>query len=350
MKFCYIVSEVEAPMFYTNYDLENVISPVNIDQFNKMLTKTNYPKAEREFLIDGFHNGFDLGFRGDFRVKRRSPNLKIRVGNETILWNKIMKEVKNLRYAGPYEEIPYKYFMQSLVGLVPKDNGKDTRLIFHLSYHRNGISINSETPKHLTTVSYCDFTDTVRICLKVGRFCKLAKSDMKSAFRNLGISKKFWPLLILMARNLVDRKMYYFIDKCLPFGAAISCAHFQCFLNAVAHILHSRTGYKSPNYLDDFLFIAFLTETCNGLVKEFLAICEAINFPVSMEKSCWGTTILTFLGMLLNSETQTVSVPADKIAKALMLIVDIMSHRKTTVKKLQKLMGFINFLCSYVHT
>ena len=35
-----------------------------------------------------------------------------------------MKEVKNLRYAGPYEEIPYKYFMQSLVGLVPKDNGK----------------------------------------------------------------------------------------------------------------------------------------------------------------------------------------------------------------------------------
>ena len=49
-----------------------------------------------------------------------------------------MKEVKLKRFAGPFESSPFEDFIQSPVGLVPKDNGKDTRLIFHLSYPRTG--------------------------------------------------------------------------------------------------------------------------------------------------------------------------------------------------------------------
>ena len=46
-----------------------------------------------------------------------------------------MKEVKLGRYAGPFPTIPYEEdFIQSPIGLVPKDQGCDTRLIFHLSY------------------------------------------------------------------------------------------------------------------------------------------------------------------------------------------------------------------------
>ena len=45
-----------------------------------------------------------------------APNLKLTVGNETILWNKVMKEVKAKRYAGPFTED----FIQSPIGLVPK--------------------------------------------------------------------------------------------------------------------------------------------------------------------------------------------------------------------------------------
>ena len=50
------------------------------------------------------------------------------------LWNKIMKEVRVGRVAGPYETIPFENYIQSPVGLVSKSGGK-TRMIFHLSFN-----------------------------------------------------------------------------------------------------------------------------------------------------------------------------------------------------------------------
>ena len=47
-----------------------------------------------------------------------------------------MKEIAEKRMAGPFEDIPFEHFIQSPIGLVPKDGGKKTRLIFHLSYPR----------------------------------------------------------------------------------------------------------------------------------------------------------------------------------------------------------------------
>ena len=50
-----------------------------------------------------------------------APNLKFRVGNPTILWNKVMKEVGLGRYAGPFKQIPFNNYIQSPIGLVEKD-------------------------------------------------------------------------------------------------------------------------------------------------------------------------------------------------------------------------------------
>ena len=62
-------------------------------------------------LVNGFQYGFSLGYQGSMQLKRLAPNLKFRVGNETILWNKVMKEVKEKRYAGPYDQPPFKFFI-----------------------------------------------------------------------------------------------------------------------------------------------------------------------------------------------------------------------------------------------
>ena len=46
------------------------------------------------------------------------------------LWNKVMKEVELGRYVGPVERPPFDSYVQSPIGLVPKDKGLKTRLIF----------------------------------------------------------------------------------------------------------------------------------------------------------------------------------------------------------------------------
>ena len=312
-------------MQYENMDLDSIVTPVNVKRLAELLQLSKYDKNESQFLLDGFKNGFSIGYSGPEDVQIKSPNLKFRqVGDEVILWNKVMKEVKLKRYAGPFETIPFKSFIQSPIGLVPKDGGKDTRLIFHLSYPRNGsTSVNDNTPVELCSVQYPDFNDAIQLCMREGKGCFIAKSDMKSAFRNLGIKKKHWKFLVMKAKSPLDGKIYYFVDKCLPFGASISCSHFQRFSNAVKHIVQWRTQKKLVNYLDDYLFAALMKLLSNNQVKTFLQVCEEIAFPVSLDKTFWGATRMTFLGLLIDTINQCVCIPVEKIQKAVSLIDSI---------------------------
>ena len=310
--------------------------------------ESKYDLQETEFLIDGFTNGFSIGYQGNEKVNITSPNLKFReVGDPTTLWNKVMKEVKEDRYAGPFEKIPFEHYIQSPIGLVPKDGGKDTRLIFHLSYPRGkGTSVNANTPPEICKVKYPDFNEAIQLCLREGKNCKLSKSDMKSAFRNMGIKKKDWKYLVMKATSPSDGKTYYFVDKCLPFGASISCSHFQRFSNAIKHIVQFKTKKELVNYLDDFLFAALLKLLCDMQVNTFLRICEEIKFPVSLEKTFWGSTKMTFLGMLIDTVNQCVAIPIEKIRKAVLLINEILhkKSKKITLNQLQTICGFLNFL------
>ena len=337
-------------LYFENFDLKNVVTPVIVDELKQLLKLSKYNKKKAAYLIKGFKDGVSLGYQGKMNIRRTAPNLKLSVGNETILWNKVMKEVKAGRYAGPFpfENPPFEFFIQSPIGLVPKDNGTEFRLIFHLSYPRTGSSVNSETPEDMCTVSYPKFDEAIKLCLSQGRACFIAKSDMKSAFRGFGIKPEHWPLLLMKARSPLDRKWYWFVDKCLPFGSLISCRHFQEFSNAILHIVTYFMGKKNVNYLDDYLFSCLKKLLCDGQVEIFLKVCRQINFPVNMDKTLWGTMSLTFLGLLIDTVRQLVCIPIEKVQRAISMIEKILSKRKTTVREIQKTCGFLNFLCKAI--
>ena len=222
-----------------NKDLKNIITPLDVEVFEKLLRSNKKDKRKTEFLISGFKLGFALNYRGKIKGKRLAHNLKLRVGSQVELWNKVMTEVKAGCYAGPFEEkdLPWEDFVQSPIGLVPKDKGKKTRLNFHLSYPKDGESVNSGIPKELRSVKYPDFSKAVELCILAGVHGKAAKSDMSMAFRNVPMSPKSWKYLVLKARNPLTGKTYFFVDKCLPFGSSISCAIFQAFSDAVAFLV-----------------------------------------------------------------------------------------------------------------
>ena len=331
-----------------NYDLENIITPVKADILDQLLEDSGYDQRKRVFLVNGFKRGFSLQYQGKLNaIKRTAPNLKLRVGSKMELWNKVMAEVELGRFAGPFETPPFEYFVQSPIGLVPKDKGQKTRLIFHLSYPRNGDSVNSGIPKHKCTVKYPDFDEAVRLCLQEGKACYIGKSDMSSAFRHVPIRKDQWWLLIMKAEHPVTGKVFYFVDKCLPFGSSISCAIFQAVSDAIAWIVKHRTKKPNVNYLDDYLFAAALKSLCDMQIRCFLKVCQEIQFPVALEKTYWGTTCLTFLGMLLDTHRQIVGIPMDKLIKAINWIDYFLNkkNKKATVLEFQKLCGILNFLC-----
>ena len=290
----------------SNLDLENIIiiTPVIPAALKKLLEDSDYDQAKRDYLIEGFSNGFKLEYEGPLReCRREAPNLKLRVGNATELWNKVMNEVELGRFAGPFDEPPFEYSVQSPIGLVPKDKGLKTRLIFHLSYPRTGDSVNSGIPYEKCTVKYPEFDQAVKMCIQEGRGCYIGKSDMSSAFRNVPMAKCQWWLMVMKAKHPITKKWKFFVDKCLPFGSSISCAIFQAISDAIAWIVTHRTRKSNVNYLDDYLFAAALKRLCDQQMETFLSICKEINFPVAPEKTFWGTTMLTFLGLLLDKRS-----------------------------------------------
>ena len=259
--FCLIVITV---LEYVNKDLENIVIPVNVQKLNHLLQQNNYSKEKTDFLVQGFRQGFELNYQGEQNVRRYAPNLKLRFGSKLEIWNKVMTEVQAGRYAGSFEDVPFRHFIQSPIGLVPKDRGKKTRLIFHLSYPKDRESVNSGIPKHLCSVKYPDFADEVQMCLKAGKGCKIAQSDMSMAFRNIPMSKRSWKFLVMKAEHPVTGKTWYFVDKCLPFGSSISCAIFQAFSDAVAFLVECKTQEDTLNYLDDYFFAALMKAWCDG--------------------------------------------------------------------------------------
>ena len=118
---------------YYNPDLENIVTPFNVDLFEDLLKASQYDQTETEFLVKGFHEGFDIGYQGPTIRQSTSKNIPFTIGDKHDMWSKVMKEVKEGCYAGPFNEIPFDNYIQSPIGLVPKAGNK-TRLIFHLSY------------------------------------------------------------------------------------------------------------------------------------------------------------------------------------------------------------------------
>ena len=284
----------EQVLRFQNFDLENIVTPLDVSKFTGLLREANYDPAEIRFLEDGFTNGFDIGYEGPELRQSSADNIPLTIGSKTKLWNKLMKEVELGHVAGPFERVPFPNFIQSPIGLVPKAGSDQTRLIFHLSYDnkQDGMeSVNHFTPKEKCSVKYRDLDFAVRSYLTA---CEqgdqiqqkkfeynqtlvqdkwrnqfehhkrkktvvwAGKSDLKSTFRILGLSRNSWRWMIMKAQDPETGIWMYFVDKCLPFGASISCSHFQRFSNVLCHLTEYKSNTKglTTNYLDDFLFVA----------------------------------------------------------------------------------------------
>ena len=193
-----------------------------------------------------------------------------------------------------------------------------------------------------------DFREAIQSCLQAGKSCYCGKSDIRSEFRNVGISRKDWAIHVMKARSPIDGQIYYLVDKCLPFGHCLSCKFFQEFSNSVAHIVKWKLQLPANrtiiNYLDDFLFVVLLKWFCNQQIQCFLDICKEINFPISMEKTFWASTKTVFLGFLIDTVKQMVGIPLEKITKGINMITYTLSKKKLMVQQLQRIYGFLNFL------
>ena len=155
-----------------------------------------------------------------------------------------------------------------------------------------------------------------------------------------------WKWLVMAAQDPETGEENFFIDKCLPFGASISCSHFQRFSNVLTHLFEFYTGQKDcvTNYLDDFRFVETEPELCNQLVRNFIKLCNILGVPKADEKTEWSFDKMIFLGIVINGRNRILCIQEEKRIQAVNMLNYIISKCKATVKELQCLSRYLNFL------
>ena len=85
------------------------------------------------------------------------------------------------------------------------------------------------------------------------------------------------------------------------------------------------------------------------MITQFMKLCTELGVPVALDKMEWGVTALIFLGILLNGLQMSLFIPLEKQQRALWLINDMMNKKKATIKEIQTLTGYLNFLAKAIH-
>ena len=108
-------------------DLHSIVTPIKVECLQELLQLSGYDQNKSSFLIQGFTEGFDIDYTSPTERQSRSENIPLTIGTPLDLWNKIIKKVDTGRVAGPF-----KNFIQSQIGLVPKVGGNDFPFVFQL--------------------------------------------------------------------------------------------------------------------------------------------------------------------------------------------------------------------------
>jgi hypothetical protein len=260
--------------------------------------------------------------------------------NPSIVAKKLEKELALNRIAGPFNVPPIKNLIVSPLGLVPKKEPGQFRVIHDLSYPK-GNSVNSHIDPYFTSVQYETLDHCVNIIQTLGKDSLIAKADLKDAFRIMPVHPKDYRLL-----GFVYKDLYYY-DKCLPMGCSTSCQTFELLSKALQWISQQKLNINHMSHiLDDFIFFSRKgTNHCRKALTSFLALCHRLGLPITEAKTVWPSTRVQLHGLEVDTTTMELRLPPDKLADLKQRGADMYRRRKVTLQELQSLLGSLNFAC-----
>ncbi len=298
-------------------------------------------KAWISWLLDGIDNGVRIGYSGS-RTSLTARNLRSAYLQSHAIDKELQREVEAGHILGPFTHKPFPTLHCSGLGAIPKKNGK-WRVIMHLSAPP-GTSINDHISRDDYSLTYSSVDDAVRILSQLGRGALMAKADLRAAFRMVPVHPEDWDRLGIFWRGC------YYVDTRLPFGLRSAPFLFNQYAEALLWIIqHNYSIHHSIHYLDDYFFAASpASSLCQIHIGQFLTACQRLGVPVAMDKLEGPTTCLTFLGIQLDSNSQQLRLPDEKLFELQTLISSWLGRRKTTKRKLLSIIGKLAFAARVV--
>ena len=259
-----------------------------------------------------------------------------------IVERKLSKELHMGRIAGPFVSPPFHNYQSSPLGVVPKKEPNEFRIIHDLSYPV-GSAVNEYIPKEFTMVHYETLDHVISLLSHFGRGALIGKTDIEDAFRIIPIHPSCYHLFGFTWES------HFYYDRCLPMGCAETCRIFKRFSCALQWIVQTRGALAVSHILDDFIFIGPPNSlTCFHDLNKFIVLSEELSIPMKHQKTCQPSTCITVHGIELDTINWEARLPGDKVKNMQSATEGIRKCRSISLRQLQSVIGLLNFACKVI--
>ena len=187
------------------------------------------------------------------------------------------------------------------------------RTIVDLSWPK-GQSVNSGVSKdvYLGTKFLLNYpSDITQRLIQLGPGSMLFKIDISRALRQLKVDPGDIDLLGLQQNS-------YFIDQSVPFGYRHGSIFFEKVTDSIRFIIKNHGFPDLYNYVDDLIYCG-TPSTIFSAYERLSSLLAQLGLQISLEKLVPPSTSVTCLGILIDTETRTMSVPSENLHNILQL-------------------------------
>lgn len=141
----------------------------------------------------------------------------------------------------------------------------------------------------------------------------MSSVDIKAAYRSIMINPKQWKYQGLSW--VINNEHKYMVDTHICFGSQCAPYIFTEITNFILRCLKRRGYVNSIVYLDDFLVTGNSREECAEAQKALITLLRSLGLYLAWPKCVAPCQKIAYLGVLFDTTTMTISLPADKLDK-----------------------------------
>jgi hypothetical protein len=173
----------------------------------------------------------------------------------------------------------------------------------------------------------------------VSKNCFMAVIDQKDAYHAIAIKPQFRKYLKFRWNGI----LYEY--TCLPFGLNVGPRIFTKIMKPVLAHLRGRM-FISVSYLDDMLIVGKSLSVCLENLTVTLELFSQLGFLVNHKKSqLIPSTIVQYLGFILNSNTMRIYLPENKVIKIKKRVNDLLNNPTPTIRMISDVIGHFTSAC-----
>ena len=290
-------------------------------------------------LVDLLEFGFPLDFDRNLDLVSSEVNHASATKFSDHVDEYIKEELSHGAMLGPFHQKPLQLHVFPFMTREKADSDL-RRTIVDLSWPI-GQSVNSGIAKDMYLgakflLNYPSVDNIIDRLIQLGPGSMLFKIDISRAFRQLKVDPGDIDLLGL-------KQTSYFIDQLVPFGYRHGSISFEKVTDSIRFIMKNHGFPDMYNYVDDLIYCG-TPSTIFQAYEMLSSLLHELGLQISAKKLVPPSTSVTCLGILIDTETRTMSVPSDKLQHILKLCHQWENKITCTKQQLQSLLGSLLYI------